>query len=94
MCRVLKVERSGFYAWLACPQSARTLEDARLKPLIEAAYLESGGVYGSRNIYQDLREAGEQVGRGRIAIEPASRLRLRRTCCSGSSPSKRRIGHG
>jgi putative transposase len=66
MCHVLKVERSGFYAWLAYPQSARALEDARLKPLIEAAYLESGGVYGSRNIYRDLREAGEQVGRGRI----------------------------
>lgn len=66
MCRVLKVERSGFYAWLAHPQSARALEDARLKPLIEARYLESGGVYGSRNIYRDLREAGEQAGRGRI----------------------------
>lgn len=66
MCRVLKVERSGFYAWLACPRSARSLEDARLKPLIEARYLESSGVYGSRNIYRDLREAGKRVGRGRI----------------------------
>ena len=66
MCRVLKVERSGFYAWLVQPHSVRAIEDARLKPLIEAAYLESGGVYGSRNIYRDLREAGEQVGRGRI----------------------------
>jgi putative transposase len=39
MCHVLNVERSGFYAWLAQPHSARAIEDARLKPLIEAAYL-------------------------------------------------------
>lgn len=56
----------SIYAWLVQPHSVRAIEDARLKPLIEAAYLESGGVYGSRNIYRDLREAGEQVGRGRI----------------------------
>lgn len=80
MCRVLKVERSGFYAWLAQPQSVRTLEDTRLKPLIEVAYLESGGVYGNRNIYRDLREVGELVGRGRIErLMRAQVMRLVRT---------------
>jgi putative transposase len=37
MCRVLKVERSGYYAWLAKPRSARSIEDARLLKLIEEA---------------------------------------------------------
>jgi putative transposase len=30
MCRVLRVERSGYYAWLKRSVSARTQEDARL----------------------------------------------------------------
>ena len=45
MCRVLKVERSGFYAWLKQPQSTRAREDERLLVMIEEAYLQSGGVY-------------------------------------------------
>lgn len=43
MCRVLKVERSGYYAWLAKPRSARSIEDARLLKLIEEASLDCDG---------------------------------------------------
>ena len=50
MCRVLKIQRSGFYAWLALPQSARSIEDARLLARIEKSYLARGGVYDSRNV--------------------------------------------
>jgi len=66
MCRVLKVERSGYYAWLKQPLSARAKEDARLMVHIEGSYHASGGVYGSRNVHRDLTEAGERVGRKRV----------------------------
>jgi putative transposase len=30
MCRVLRIQRSGYYAWKAAPKSARTLADESL----------------------------------------------------------------
>lgn len=67
MCRVLKVPRSGFYAWLEEPQSARELEDQRLLALIRQAWIASGGTYGSPRIYNDLREQGERCGENRVS---------------------------
>jgi putative transposase len=67
MCRVLQVTRSGFYAWLHKPLSDRAIEDRRLLGLIRASYAASGGVYGSPRVFLDLREAGEQCGRHRVA---------------------------
>ncbi len=62
MCRVLKVSRSGFYAWLHKPLSDRAIEDLRLLELIRASYVASGGVYGSPRVFLDLRETGERCG--------------------------------
>ena len=67
MCRVLRVHRSGFYAWIQTPQSARSKEDLRLLQLIRTAYDESGNIYGSPRIYNDLRESGERCGKKRVA---------------------------
>ena len=67
MCRVLKVSRSGFYAWLHKPLSSRAIEDQRLLALIRASYAASSGVYGAPRVFLDLREAGETCGRHRIA---------------------------
>ncbi len=44
LCQTLKVHPSGYYAWVAEPQSARAKEDQRLFGLIMQAWLESGGV--------------------------------------------------
>ena len=44
MRRVLKVYRSGFYAWLHKPLSDRAIEDQRLLVLVRASYAASGGV--------------------------------------------------
>ena len=66
LCQTLKVHPSGYYAWLAEPQSARAKEDQRLLGLIKHAWLESGGVYGYRKIHDDLRELGEICGRNRV----------------------------
>lgn len=67
MCRVLSVQRSGFYAWLKQPSSARTKDDARLLGLIKQAWLESGTVYGYRKVCADLRDLGESCSRHRVA---------------------------
>lgn len=60
-CQTLKVHPSGCYAWLTEPQSARAQEDQRLLGLIKHAWLEIGGVYGYRKIYDDLRELGRRA---------------------------------
>lgn len=87
MCRVLKVERSGFYAWLKQPQSTRAREDERLLVMIGEAYLQSGGVYGARNVHRDLTEAGERLGRKRV-----ERLMRERGLRSVRTPRRRRYG--
>ncbi|WP_096040827.1 IS3 family transposase [Pseudoalteromonas issachenkonii] len=67
MCRLFKLHRSGFYAWLKKPLSDRALEDNRLLKLIKEFYVASGGTYGSPWIHADLREAGEQCSVNRVA---------------------------
>lgn len=67
MCRVLQIAPSGFYAWLHQPISRRAKEDQRLLVLIRASWEASGRIYGSPRIRRDLREAGERVGRKRVA---------------------------
>jgi putative transposase len=67
MCRVLKLHRSGFYAWLRQPFSSRALEDQRLLKSIKASYIGSGGTYGSPWVHRDLRELGETCSVHRVA---------------------------
>ncbi len=67
MCRVFSLHRSGYYAWLNKPLSAREIEDNRLLKLIKKFYVESGGTYGSRWIHQYLREVGELCSVNRVA---------------------------
>lgn len=66
MCRILEVHRSGFYAWLHHPESKRAREDKRLLGKIKQFWLESGCVYGYRNVSRDLKEHGEAVGKNRV----------------------------
>ncbi len=67
MCRVLGVQRSGFYAWLKQPISKLAKDNIRLTGLIKQAWLESGCVYGYRKIHDDLRALGERCSPGRVA---------------------------
>lgn len=66
LCRVMQVQRSGYYAWRAQPLSQRGQDDRRLLGLIKQSWLESGTVYGYRKITSDLRDLGEQVGKNRV----------------------------
>ena len=67
MCRVLKVARAGYYQWFHKPLSDHAVEDQRLLRIIQTSYAASGGVYGSRRIFLDLRELGETCGVHRVA---------------------------
>lgn len=67
MCRMMRVHRSGYYAWIKQPKSARQLEDERLLGLIKQFWLESGCIYGYRKIHLDLRSIGETCGVNRVA---------------------------
>ncbi len=67
LCRVLRVSHSGFYAWVKRPPSARATRDALLVPQIIASHERSDSTYGSPRILGDLQDAGEYVGRKRVA---------------------------
>lgn len=67
MCRVFKINRSGYYAWLSKPLSDRAIEDQRLLKRIKAFYVASGGTYGSPWIHRDLRDEGESCSVHRVA---------------------------
>lgn len=66
MCRMLKINRSGFYAWLKTPLSQRAVEDQRLLGKIKQFWLESGCTYGYRNITIDLKNDGETCGKNHV----------------------------
>jgi putative transposase len=67
LCHMMRIHRSGYYAWLNQPKSARQKDDERLLGLIKQFWLESGCVYGYRKIHKDLRELGETCGKNRVA---------------------------
>ena len=67
MCRVLEVARAGYYQWVHKPLSDRAIDDQRLLGIIRSSYAASGGVYGSRRVFLDLRETGETCGVHRVA---------------------------
>ena len=65
---MLKVSRSGFYAWRDRPMCARAREDLALMRPIEAIYRRSKDVYGSPMIHAELADDyGIRVGRKRVA---------------------------
>lgn len=66
MCRVLNVHPSGFYAWMKEPKSLKQRENERLLGKIKQSWLESGCVYGYRNITIDLKRLGEACGKHRV----------------------------
>ena len=67
LCQLLKVSRSGFYAWLRRPPSARASADQVLTEQICTAFEDNRKVYGSPRIHAELTDAGVHVGRKRIA---------------------------
>ena len=67
MCVLLRVSRSGYYAWRGRPDSARARRDRVLTDQIRALHRASGGVYGSPKIHRELLTDGVFCGRHKVA---------------------------
>ena len=67
MCRVLRVGRSGYYAWCARPLSQRAQANQKLVAQIQAEHRASRETYGSPRIQVALQCKGVACGRHRIA---------------------------
>lgn len=75
---MMEVHPSGFHAWTAEPASPREQDDRKLLGLLKHAWLESGGVYGYRELTLDMRDLGERCGKHRVArLLKREGLRLR-----------------
>jgi len=67
MCAVLKVSRSGYYAWLQREPSTWQRANEELLGAIRQVYEESRRTYGSPRVHAALRQKGYAVGRHRVA---------------------------
>ena len=66
-CEVLAVSRSGYYAWLRRPASARAKRRDDLAMKIEAVHEQNRRVYGSPRVCQALKARGESVCENTVA---------------------------
>lgn len=67
MCSVLKVSRSGFYAWRRREPGFREQQDKRLGVEVAAIYAGTKRRYGSPRIHIELQAQGHSVSRKRVA---------------------------
>ena len=67
MCRLLAVSPSGYYAWVARPESPRAAENRRLVAEIRVIHAESRRTYGSPRVHATLQAQGKRIGEHRIA---------------------------
>ncbi|WP_245552119.1 IS3 family transposase [Chitinophaga pinensis] len=67
MCKVFKVSRSGYYAWLIRKPSKQAIENHALSDRIEAIYRSGKGRYGSPKVTRVLKSDGIHVSQRRVA---------------------------
>jgi len=67
MCRLLAVSPSGYYAWVARPESPRTAENRRLVAEIRIIHAESRRTSGSPQVHATLQAQGKRIGEHRVA---------------------------
>lgn len=66
MCEVLKVSRSGYYAWRTRQPSRRKKANEGLLERIREIHTQSRGLYGSPRITAELNEKGFRCGKNRV----------------------------
>lgn len=62
MCGLLGVSKSGYYEWLARPESSTGKRRKELMLLIGKAFQESDDTYGYRRVHAQLRRWGHEAG--------------------------------
>ena len=67
LCRVLKVSRSGYYAWHQRPAAKRTRQTSASRWRWRRSTPQSRGRYGSPRVHAELRERGQRIARKRVA---------------------------
>lgn len=67
LCDVLRVSRSGFYAWLGRPRSPRARRREELAGQVRAAHERSRGTYGSPRVAADLKSHGIRACENTVA---------------------------
>ena len=67
VCNVLKVSRSGYYAWKIRRPSKRDLNNEELLNHIRNVHSKSRELYGSPRITAELHDEGIRCGKNRIA---------------------------
>ena len=79
MCRVLRVSRSGFHAWLRRPESPRAARHKRIMVDMRAISQRTRSSYGSPRMHAELVDLGHEVGRHQVAqVMRNNGLRARR----------------
>lgn len=66
MCRVLRVSRSGYYAWRRRPISPSRQQNEALAVEIRRVHRENRRCYGSPRIHEQLQDEGVRCGKKRI----------------------------
>ena len=66
-CRVLRVARSGFYAWRKRKPSRRWQRQQRLLEKIRIVHRQNRALYGSPRVHRALRVQGQIVSRNTVA---------------------------
>ncbi|RKH56606.1 IS3 family transposase, partial [Corallococcus interemptor] len=67
MCEQLEVSRSGYYAWVRRPESARKTKDRALAEVVADVHEESRRRYGSPRVFRELKARGYRVSKKRVA---------------------------
>jgi transposase InsO family protein len=67
LCRVMRVSRSGFYAWRGRPAPRRAIENEALGNRISEIHERTRGAYGVPRVHAELKEQGLAIGRNRVA---------------------------
>ena len=70
MCKVLKVSKSGYYAWLkraTAPLTEKQLQNQALAKQIFQAFINNLGVYGSPRIHAELKATQHSVSQKKVA---------------------------
>ncbi len=93
LCKMLRVSRSGFYAWENRPESKRSRDDRRLSALVRAAHEAGRCYYGSPRVLRELRARNVRIGRKRVIrlmrhLGLVTKRRRRFVCTTKSDPRR------